>query len=49
MPKITKLFSNEKILLGHSVLRYGIDLYIPEHRLAIELDEKGHTDRDERK
>ena len=49
IPKITKSFSNEKILLGHSVLSYGIDLYIPEHRLAIELDEKGHTDRNERK
>ena len=24
-------------------------MYIPEYRLAIELDEKGHTDRDERK
>ena len=47
--KVTKLFSNEKILLQHSVLDYKIDLYFPEHKLGIELVEKGHTDRDKRK
>ena len=30
----------------HSVLNYQIDLYFSEHKLAIEVDEKGHTDRD---
>ena len=30
--KITKFFSNEKILLQHSVLDYRIDLYFPEHK-----------------
>ena len=44
-----KLFSNEKILLQHSVLDYKIDLYFPKHILVIEVDEKGHTDRDEKK
>ena len=46
--KITKLYSNEKILLQHSVLGYKIDLYFPKHKLAIEVIaiEKGHTERD---
>ena len=47
--KITELFSNEKVLLQHSVLGYKIDLYFSEYKLAIEVDEKGHTDRDKRK
>ena len=47
--KITKLFSNEKVLAQHSVLDYKIDLYSLEHKLAIEVDEKGYTGRDERK
>ena len=46
---MTKLFSNENILLQHSVLDYKTDLYFPEHKLAIEVVEKGHTDRDKRK
>ena len=33
--KITKLFSNEKILLQHSILAYRSDLYLAEHKLAI--------------
>ena len=47
--KKIKVFSNEKILLQHSVLNYQIDLYFSEHKLAIEVDEKGHTDRDKKK
>ena len=47
--KIIKVFSNEKILLKHSALNYQIDLYFSEHKLAIEVDEKGHTDRDRKK
>ena len=46
--KTTKLFSEEKIVLQHSVLDYKIDLYFPKHKLAIEEHEKGHTDRDEK-
>ena len=46
--KIIKTFSNKKILPEHSILSYQIDLYIPKHKLAIEVDEKGHTDRDEK-
>ena len=35
--------------MKHSVLNYQIDLYFLEHKLAIEVDGKGHTDRDEKK
>ena len=44
--KIMKVFSMEKILLQYDVLGYQIDAYFPEHKLAIEIDEKDHTDRD---
>ena len=44
---ITNLFSNEKLLLQHSVLGYKIDLHFPKHKLATEVYEKGHTDREE--
>ena len=47
--KIIKTFSNQKILPQNSVLDYQIDLNFLEHKLAIEVDEKGHTDRDEKK
>ena len=47
--KIIKVFSSKKMLLQHSVLNYQIDLYFSEHNLAIEVDEKGHTERDEKK
>ena len=42
-----KVLSNEKIFLKHYFLDldYRIDLYFPEHRLAIELDEFNHADR----
>ena len=43
---ITNLFSNEKLLLQHSVLGYKIDLHFPKHKLATEVYEKGHTDRE---
>ena len=46
IPKIIKRFSNEKALPQHSVLSYKIDF--PEHKLVIEVDEKEHTDRDEK-
>ena len=38
--------SGENISLQHSVLSYEIDIYFPQHELAIEIDELGHTDRD---
>ena len=47
--KIIKTFSNKKILPQHSVLGYQIHLYFPKHKLAVQVDEKGNTDRDRRK
>ena len=43
--KITKAFPNEEISPQHSIFSYNIDLYFPEHKLAIQGDEKAHTDR----
>ena len=40
-----KVFSNKKVLLQHHVLDYRTDLYFPEHRLAIEVEEFNHLDR----
>ena len=47
--KVIKTFSKEKIPPQHSVLSCQTDLYFPRHKLAIQVDEKRHTDRDERK
>ena len=47
--KIIKTFSNEKLLPQQSVLSYQIDLHFSKHKLAIKVDEKGHTERDKRK
>ena len=30
----------------YSVLGYRIDIYFPDYKLAIEVDELGHDDRD---
>ena len=44
--KIIKVFcGKEKILLQHLVLRYSFHLQFPEYKLAIEIDEKVHKDR----
>ena len=46
--QIEQVFANEKIKLQHFVLnKYYIDLYFPEHKLAVEVDEKAHLDRNE--
>ena len=37
------------MLPQNSVLSYKTDLYLPQDKLAIEVDEKGHIDRDEEK
>ena len=31
----------------HSVLRFRIDFYLPDYKLAVEIDGKGHMDRNE--
>ena len=44
--QIEQVFANEKIKPQHFVLnKYYIDLYFPEHKLAVEVDEKAHLDR----
>ena len=44
-----KLFSNEEIIEDFSALNYLIDFYFPKYKLAIEVDELGHKDRDQTK
>lgn len=39
------MFAKEEILLHNFVLNYRTDLYFPGHELAIEVHEKGHSDR----
>ena len=46
--RIIKTFLNEKILPQHFVLSNQIDLCFPKQKLGIEVDGKGHTDRDEK-
>ena len=36
-------------MLQHSVLNYQTELYFSKRKLAIEVDEKRHTDRNEKK
>ena len=40
------LFAAEEIILQHNVLGNKIDAYFPKYKLAIEVDEQGHNDRD---
>ena len=42
LTKIMKAFANENILLQYYVLGCIADLHFLEHKLAIEVDEKGH-------
>ena len=46
LSKIVTIFAAEKIILQHNVLGYKIDAYFPKYELAIEVDERGHNDRD---
>lgn len=49
LKRIMKIFASEKILLQHFLLSYRTDLYFPKHKLELEVDEKGHKNRDENK
>ena len=42
---IMEVFEEENIQTQYSVLGYKIDLYFHEHKLAVQIDEKGHKDR----
>ena len=47
---LLKAFSAEKIELQHKALkneRVRTDMYFSEHKLVIEIYEKGHTDRNQ--
>ena len=43
---IQKVFEGISMKREFSIGSYRIDLYFPEHKLAIECDEHGHKDRD---
>ena len=47
--RLRKLFSNEEIIEDVSTLSYLIEFYFPKYKLAIEVDELGHKDRDQTK
>ena len=47
--RLRKLFSNEEIIEDFSTLNYLIDFSFPKYKLAIEVDELGHKDRDQTK
>ena len=44
--RLKKTFSGEEIIEDFSVLSYLIDFYFPKYKLAVEIDELGHADRD---
>ena len=46
MSKIVTLFAAEDVILQHNVLGYRINAYFPKYKLAIEIDEQGHNNRD---
>ena len=46
LSKIVTVFAAEKIILQHNVLGYRIDANFFKYKLAIEVDEQGHNDRD---
>ena len=46
LTKLEIYFKTEEKIFQHYVLVYRIDMYIPEYKLAIELDELGHCTRD---
>ena len=43
--RVKKVFIRQKIIEQYRVERYFIDLYFPEHKLGIEVDENVHLDR----
>ena len=44
--KIMSVFSAESMIFQLSVLSYRIDAYFPKYKLATEVDEQEHKDRD---
>ena len=46
LTKLDTYFKTEEKIFQHYVLGCRIDMYIPEYKLAIEVDELGHCKRD---
>ena len=46
LKSVMDAFEGQNMQTHYSVLGYRIDLYFHDYRLAIEVDEKGHQDRD---
>ena len=46
LSKIVTLFAAEEVILQLNVLGYRIHAYFSKHKLAIEVDEQGHNNRD---
>ena len=44
--RLKKNFLGEEIIEDFSALNYLIDFYFPKYKLAIEIDELGHANRD---
>ena len=44
--RLKKLFPNENIIEKYFVLLYRTDFTFKIHMLVVEIDEKGHVDRD---
>ena len=45
LKSIMDTFEGENMQTQYNVSGYKIDLYFHDYRLAIEIDEKGHKDR----
>ena len=45
LKSIKDAFEGEDMQTQHTFIGYGIDLYFHKHKLAIEVDELGHADR----
>ena len=46
MHNIITVFKNENFKESYHIGKYFVDLYFPDHKLAIECDENNHSDRD---
>ena len=46
---IIKSFPGIKMIEQYFILGKIIDLYLPDHKLAMEIDEKVHTDQKKKK
>ena len=44
--KLLEAFLREEMYQQYSVLNYKIDLYFVKYKLAVEIDEHGHKERD---